>query len=124
MNAEEDELSLLDPDGSNFTSGRRFLLISEVQLLLAEKRTSLSVVRTGIAVAALPLSIMGLLIATSKMYDSAEVWHFLVPLVIVCVGIFFVGLYLMARGIHRIRTFDQQVARIRALDEDLSALLD
>jgi len=100
------------------------LLISEVQLLLAEKRTSLSVVRTGIAVAALPLSIIGLLIATSKKYDVAEVSHLLVPLVTVCVGIFFLGLYLMVRGLPRIRDFDWQVARSRALDEDLSALLD
>ncbi len=33
------------------------IAISEVQLLLAEKRTSLAVMRTGIAVLALPLSV-------------------------------------------------------------------
>ena len=34
------------------------MAVSAAQLLLAEKRTSLSVMRTGIAVLALPLSVM------------------------------------------------------------------
>lgn len=34
------------------------IVINEVQLLLAEKRTSLSVMRTGIAVLVLPLSVL------------------------------------------------------------------
>ena len=40
--------------------------INEITMILAEKRTSLAVLRTGIALFALPLSILGLLIATSK----------------------------------------------------------
>lgn len=39
------------------------LLINEVQLLLAEKRTYFSVLRTGVAVFALPLSIIVFLVA-------------------------------------------------------------
>ena len=42
------------------------LCINQVQLLLAEKRTALAVMRTGIAVLALPLSVFSALIATSK----------------------------------------------------------
>ena len=45
------------------------LSINQVQLLLSEKRTSLSVMRTGIAMLALPLSIFSALIATSKYYE-------------------------------------------------------
>ena len=41
------------------------LSINKVQLLLSEKRTALSVMRTGIAVLALPLSIFSALIARS-----------------------------------------------------------
>ena len=44
------------------------LSINQVQLLLAEKRTALAIMRTGIAVFALPLSIFSALIATSKWY--------------------------------------------------------
>ena len=49
------------------------ILINEVQLILAEKRTSLASLRTGIAVFAIPLSIMGVLIATSRYYEIVEV---------------------------------------------------
>lgn len=45
------------------------LSINQVQLLLAEKRTALAIMRTGIAVFALPLSIFSALIATSKWYE-------------------------------------------------------
>ena len=41
------------------------LILNEVQLLLAEKRTSLSAMRIGIAVFAFPLSVLSVLIATS-----------------------------------------------------------
>lgn len=42
------------------------IIINEVQLLLAEKRTTLASMRAGIAVFALPLSVLSVLIATSK----------------------------------------------------------
>jgi hypothetical protein len=42
------------------------IIINEVQLLLAEKRTSLSSMRNGITVFVLPLSVLSILIATSK----------------------------------------------------------
>ncbi len=53
------------------------LSINQVQLLLSEKRTSLSVMRTGIAMLALPLSIFSALIATSKYYEITHVWPLL-----------------------------------------------
>ncbi len=51
------------------------LLINEAQLLLAEKRTVLAVLRTGITVFALPLSVLSILIATSKYYNMTQVMH-------------------------------------------------
>jgi len=54
-------------------------VFGEIQLLLAEKRTALSSMRTGIAVFALPLSVLSVLVATSKYYDVLRVLHFLVP---------------------------------------------
>lgn len=56
-----------------------------MQLLLAEQRTGLSVMRTGIAMIALPLSVVSLLIATSRYYDALNVLHILVPLGLLCV---------------------------------------
>jgi hypothetical protein len=41
-------------------------ILNEIQVLLSEKRTSLSTMRTGIAVFAFPLSVLSILIATSQ----------------------------------------------------------
>ena len=45
------------------------MILNEVQVLLSEKRTSLSTMRTGIAVFAFPLSVLSILIATSQSYQ-------------------------------------------------------
>ena len=45
------------------------LILGEIQVLLAEKRTALSSLRTGIAIFALPLSVLSVLIATSRYYN-------------------------------------------------------
>ena len=49
------------------------LLLGEIQVLLSEKRTALSSMRTGIAVFALPLSVLSVLIATSRYYSIGKV---------------------------------------------------
>ena len=89
------------------------LAINEVQLILAEKRTSLAVMRTGIAVLALPVSVMGLLIATSKYYDVFHVMHLLVPLGALNAALTILGAYLIVRSILRMRRYDQLIHRIK-----------
>jgi len=43
-------------------------IYDEIELILSEKRTALSTLRTGIAVFALPLSVLSVLVATSSYY--------------------------------------------------------
>ena len=89
------------------------IAINEVQLILAEKRTSLSVMRTGISVLALPLSVMSLLIATSKYYDVLHVLHFLIPLGVLNLALIAIGAYLIIRSINRMRHYDRLVNKIK-----------
>ena len=89
------------------------IVINEVQLILAEKRTSLAVMRTGIAVLALPLSVMSVLIATSKYYDILHVLHFLVPLGALSFALIVFGVYLVIRSIIRMRHYDHLVRDIK-----------
>ena len=56
-------------------SGKESSIIGKAQLVLAEKRTSLATLRTGIAVFVLPLSVISFLIATSKHYDFFQMPH-------------------------------------------------
>jgi len=55
------------------------VIFGEIQVLLAEKRTALASLRTGIAVFALPLSVLSALIATSRYYSMEKVMPLLLP---------------------------------------------
>lgn len=90
------------------------IIINEVQLLLAEKRTSLSVMRTGIAVLALPMSVISLLIATSKYYDIIHVLHLLVPLGVLNLILIFLGSYLIIKSIIKMKHSDKYIHQIKS----------
>lgn len=89
------------------------IAINEVQLILAEKRTSLSLMRTGIAVLALPLSVMSFLIATSKYYNVLNVLHIFLPLGVLNFSLIFLGGYLVIRSIIRIKHYDLFIKKIK-----------
>jgi uncharacterized membrane protein YidH (DUF202 family) len=97
---------------------------NEVQLLLAEKRTSLSAMRTGIAVFAFPLSVLSVLIATSKSYEIREVMQWLVPLVLLCLGLTALGVYLITRAVIRIQRYDKLLDKLKSQNRRLAELLD
>ena len=99
-------------------------LINEVQLLLAEKRTSLAVMRTGIAVLALPLSVMSLLIATSKYYDVLRVLHFLIPLGALNLVMIVFGSYLIVRSIIRMHHYDHLIQEIKLKHSVISQFIE
>ena len=90
------------------------VIFGEIQVLLAEKRTALASLRTGIAVFALPLSVLSVLIATSRYYNVGTVMPLLVPLLLLNLGLVVLGSWLIYRSIHRIRHFER---RIRELSE-------
>ena len=90
------------------------VIFGEIQVLLAEKRTALASLRTGIAVFALPLSVLSVLIATSRYYNMGTVMPLLVPLLLLNFGLVVLGSWLIYRSIHRIRHFEH---RIRELSE-------
>lgn len=89
------------------------VIINEVQLLLAEKRTSLAVMRTGIAVLALPLSVTGLLIATSKYYDIFNVLHLVIPFGILNLGLVVLGCYLITRSVIKMHHYDKHIHELK-----------
>ena len=100
------------------------IIINEVQLILAEKRTSLSVLRTGITVLVLPLSVMSVLIATSKYYDILHVFHFVVPLMALNIALIVLGAYLIIRATVRLHRYDRMIRQIKTKHSKLSEFLD
>jgi len=100
------------------------VIINEVQLLLAEKRTSLAAIRTGIAVLALPLSVMGILIATSRYYNIVHVLPLFVPLILLCFALILMGLYLIIRSIVRLRHHDLHIVELKRKHSKVAEFID
>ena len=97
------------------------IIFGEIQVLLAEKRTSLASLRTGIAVFALPLSVLSALIATSRYYSVEKVMPLLAPLMLLNLGLVVLGTWLVFRSVRRIRHFEH---RIKELSEKYRSLAE
>src|SRR6266446_3163571 len=97
------------------------VIFGEIQVLLAEKRTALASLRTGIAVFALPLSVLSVLIATSRYYNMATVMPLLLPLLLLNLGLVVLGAWLIYRSIRHLRRYEH---RIRVLSQKYRSLAD
>jgi len=117
LNHEEKRIGALDHDSDN-------IIINEIQLLLAEKRTSLATLRTGITVLVLPLSALSLLIATSKYYNILHVMHLLLPLLGICAALIALGAYLIIHAIIRIRHQDRHILEIKRKHSRIAEFMD
>jgi uncharacterized membrane protein YidH (DUF202 family) len=100
------------------------LLINEVQLVLAEKRTSLAQLRTGITVFAFPLSVFSVLIATSKYYEIEDNLGLFISLMVLCIGLAVLGTYLVQRSVTRIRHHDKIIAELKKAHKSLAEIVD
>jgi uncharacterized membrane protein YidH (DUF202 family) len=87
-------------------------IFGEIQVLLAEKRTALAALRTGIAVFALPLSVLSALIATSRYYSIEKVMPMLLPLMVLNLGLVVLGTWLVFRSIRRIHHFEHRIKEL------------
>src|SRR5205809_4401923 len=99
------------------------VIFGEIQVLLAEKRTALSGLRTGIAVFALPLSVLSVLIATSRYYDFLQVMNLLVPLLVLCTALVLLGSYLIIHAIGRIHHYDRLIRELKLKHHSLAQFL-
>ena len=97
------------------------IIFGEIQVLLAEKRTGLASLRTGIAVFVLPMSVLSALIATSRYYSVEKVMPLLAPLMLLNLGLVVLGTWLVFRSLHRIRHFEH---RIKELSEKYRSLAE
>ena len=97
------------------------LILGEIEVLLSEKRTALSTMRSGIAVFALPLSVLSVLIATSRNYNIGHVMPLLMPLLLLNLGLVVLGSWLIFHSIGRLHHYDR---RIRELTQKYRSLAE
>ena len=127
MNIDDENISTDIPDNDSKKECEfvpEGIIINEVQLLLAEKRTSLSAMRTGITVFVLPLSVLSVLIATSKYYDVFQVIYLLVPLLLINAALIFLGAYLVIRAVLRIRHYDSIILQLKRKHRWIAEFID
>jgi uncharacterized membrane protein YidH (DUF202 family) len=120
MSMETDEPPKLEPPSDSYGEPSNFIL-GEIQVLLSEKRTALATLRTGIAVFALPLSVLSVLIATSRYYNIGAVIPLLLPLLLLNLGLVVLGSWLIYRSIRHLRRYDH---RIRELTQKYRSIAD
>jgi uncharacterized membrane protein YidH (DUF202 family) len=95
----------------------------KVQLLLAEKRTILSLLRTGIALLTLPLSVASVLIATSHYYDSSKILYLLVPVLSISIVLLILGGWIVAHSFRKYRALDLKVRHVKIGHDELKDLI-
>ena len=88
------------------------VIFGEIQVILAEKRTALASLRTGIAVFALPFSVLSVLIATSRYYSFDKVMPLLMPLLLLNLGLVVLGSWLIYRSIRRIHLYEHRIREL------------
>ena len=124
IDLNENPLSSRSKDVQKIKHKPESIIINEVQLLLAEKRTSLASLRTGIAIFAIPISVLSFLIATSKYYDVTHIIQLFVPLMIINAALVILGLYLIIRSIINVRHHDQQIKEIKLRHSLIADIID
>lgn len=99
------------------------LLINEVQLLLAEQRTYYAMLRTGIAVFTLPLTILGFLVVTRDSHGVFNNIWLAASVILLLIAISFLGIWLSKRSESKIKHIHKLINRIRQENKRLAELI-
>jgi uncharacterized membrane protein YidH (DUF202 family) len=121
---KEQNQKITMPEDEQTASCPPAIIINEVQLILAEKRTSLAALRTGIAVFAIPLSVMGVLVATSRYYEILDVLHLFILVMVMNVLLLALGSYLVVRAIIKLRREDRMILDIKRKHSAIAEFMD
>jgi uncharacterized membrane protein YidH (DUF202 family) len=100
------------------------LIINEAQLILAEKRTHLASLRTGIAVMALPMAFISFLIASSQLYQIKSVLWFMIPLLVACTALGLLGAYMVAKSFLKLRQAEKMLQVLKIQHSILGQLIN
>jgi archaellum biogenesis protein FlaJ (TadC family) len=88
------------------------ILLNEIELLLAEKRTNFSLFRTGIAVATLPLTVIIFLIATNEYHKVFDNKFYLMLIVLILTLLALGGVFMAIKASRKIKKVDKAVLKI------------
>jgi len=99
-------------------------IVNRITMLLAAKRTSLAVMRTGLALLTLPFSVVTVLIATSRYYSLKDNLVFIIPLMMMNTLLVGLSIYLINRSMKRIHVIDRLIHDLKELDDRVMETTD
>lgn len=102
-----------DPEKFSASEMEESNTLAAAQLVFAEKRTALALMRTGISVLALPLAVVSALIATSKFYDTSDIIELYLSVMTLNVILVIFGVFLIVRSILKLRRQDRLLNTIK-----------
>jgi uncharacterized membrane protein YidH (DUF202 family) len=99
------------------------ILLGEVQLILAEKRTYFSLLRTGIAIFTFPLTIIAFLAATSQHHDFFARVPIAVTIISILSIVSLLGLVLFFQAEARVKHLNRLILGIKAKNRRLAEII-
>lgn len=99
------------------------LLLNEIQVLLAEKRTFYALLRSAIAIFTLPLTIIAFLLATAKYHGIFEKPWLSIVLVGVLILISLLGLSMILRANRHLKKVHNMIEKRRSENTRLSEIV-
>ena len=100
------------------------VIINEIEMLLEEKRTSLAVMRTGIAIFVIQMLTAAFLIARSKTFVFLEIIHMAIPFYIINLFLVVLASYLVTSSLIHIRSYDRIIRGLKKRHRRISELMD
>jgi hypothetical protein len=94
------------------------LFTDKILLFLQEKRTALAYIRIGISTIIAQISILGVMIVTSKYYSYIEVMHLLIPFVVLNIMVLCVAVYFIVRPLIQLHRLDREILKYKRIRND------
>lgn len=99
------------------------VLINEMGLLLSEERTYYSILRTGIAIFTLPLSVIVFLLATRGYHGLLDTFWIGIVIIFTLILVAVLGAVIAVRADRKIRKVRKIIAHIRSENKRLAEIV-
>ncbi|MEI6237496.1 MAG: DUF202 domain-containing protein [Candidatus Saccharibacteria bacterium] len=99
------------------------VLLNEIELLLAEKRTYYSVLRTGFAIITVPLTVIIFLLATKDYHRLFTHKWSAILVVVTFIVIVIIGIFVCIIGSNKIKKVDKAILRVEKEDKRVENII-
>lgn len=99
------------------------LLLNEIQVLLAEKRTYYALGRTGMTVVTVPLSVLVFLLATSKFHGVFDNWWLAVLVSGGLITLSLYGVIMLSQAQRKLRWINKHIWQIARQNERILRII-